>query len=42
MIFGFYTMYVIYWANGIIKTKKQCVERINEVIHLVITGAGKK
>jgi AcrR family transcriptional regulator len=42
MIFGFYTMYVIYWANGFIKTKKQCVERINEVISLVINGAGKK
>jgi AcrR family transcriptional regulator len=42
MIFGFYTMYVVYWANGFIKTKKQCVERINEVISLVIHGAGKK
>jgi len=42
MIFGFYTMYVIYWANGFIKTKKQCVERINEVISLVINGVGKK
>ena len=41
MIFGFYTMYVIYWANGFIKTKKQCVERINEVISLVLNGVGK-
>jgi len=41
MIFGFYTMYVIYWANGFIKTKKQCVERINEVISLVMNGVSK-
>jgi len=41
MIFGFYTMYVTYWANGIIKTKKQCVERINEVIGLVMNGVSK-
>jgi AcrR family transcriptional regulator len=41
MIFGFYTMYVIYWANGFIKTKKQCIERINEVISLVMHGVSK-
>ena len=41
MIFGFYTMYVIYWANGFIKTKKQCAERINEVISLVMNGVSK-
>ena len=42
MVFGLYTMYVIYWANGFISTKKKCIERINEVISLVINGAGKK
>ncbi|MEI6126182.1 MAG: TetR/AcrR family transcriptional regulator [Pseudomonadota bacterium] len=42
MIFGFYTVYVIYWANGFISTKKKCIERINEVIRLVIQGVGEK
>jgi AcrR family transcriptional regulator len=38
MVFAIYTMYVIYWTNGMIKTKKQCVERINEVISVMLGG----
>lgn len=38
MVFAFYTMYVIYWANGFIRNKKQCIERINEVIGHVLHG----
>ncbi len=41
MIFAIYTMYVIYWLNGFIKTKKECVRRIREVIHLIFDGVGE-
>ena len=34
-------MYVIYWANGFMKTKKQCVERIREVSLLMLQGAAR-
>jgi AcrR family transcriptional regulator len=38
MIFALYTMYVIYWTNGFIKTKKECVARIKEIIKYVLCG----
>lgn len=38
MIFAIYTMYVIYWTNGFIKTKKQCVERIKEAVQYILHG----
>ena len=41
MIFAIYTMYVIYWLNGFIKSKKECVRRIREVIHLIFDGVGE-
>jgi AcrR family transcriptional regulator len=41
MIFAIYTTYVIYWLNGFIKTKKECVRRIREVIHLIFQGVGR-
>ena len=41
MIFAIYTMYVIYWLNGFIKSKKECVRRIREVIHLIFEGVGE-
>ena len=40
MIFALYTMYVIYWTNGFFKTKKECVARITELIHLFLDGVG--
>lgn len=40
MIFALYTMYVIYWTNGFFKTKKACVARIKELIHLFLDGVG--
>ncbi len=40
IIFAIYTMYVIYWLNGFIKSKKECVRRIKEVIHLIFNGVG--
>jgi len=44
MIFALYTMYVIYWTNGFIKTKGECVARIKEAVEYVLQGveAGKK
>jgi AcrR family transcriptional regulator len=41
MVFAIYTMYVIYWTNGFIKTKKQCVERIREVSLLMLQGVAR-
>ncbi len=41
MVFAIYTMYVIYWLNGFIKTKKECIQRIREVIHLIFNGVGE-
>ena len=32
MIFALYTMYVIYWTNGFIKTKKECVADRKSVV----------
>ena len=41
MVFAIYTMYVIYWTNGFIKTKKQCIERIREVSLLMLQGVAR-
>jgi len=41
MVFAIYTMYVIYWTNGLIKTKKQCIERIREVSTLMLQGVAR-
>ncbi|MBN2108886.1 MAG: TetR/AcrR family transcriptional regulator [Deltaproteobacteria bacterium] len=41
MVFAIYTMYVIYWTNGFIKTKKQCVKRIREVSQLMLQGVAR-
>jgi len=38
MIFALYTMYVIYWTNGFIKTKKECVARIKEAVRYILHG----
>jgi len=42
IVFAIYTMYVIYWTNGFIKTKKRCIERIREVSMLMLQGAARK
>ena len=42
MVFAIYTMYVIYWTNGFIKTKKQCIERIREVSQLMLQGVARE
>jgi AcrR family transcriptional regulator len=38
MIFALYTMYVIYWTNSFIKTKKECVDRIQEAVRYLLHG----
>lgn len=42
MVFAIYTMYVIYWTNGLIKTKKQCMERIREISMLMLQGVARE
>lgn len=42
MVFAIYTMYVIYWTNGFIQTKKQCIERIREVSMLMLQGVARQ
>jgi AcrR family transcriptional regulator len=42
MVFALYTMYVIYWTNGFIKTKKQCIERIREISQLMLQGVARE
>jgi len=40
MIFAIYTIYVIYWLNGFIRSKNECVRRIKEVVLLIFEGVG--
>jgi AcrR family transcriptional regulator len=42
IVFAIYTMYVIYWTNGFIQTKKQCIERIREVSMLMLQGVARE
>jgi len=40
VIFAIFTMYTIYWLNGLITTKKQCLRRIKEVLRMFFDGVG--
>jgi TetR/AcrR family transcriptional regulator, fatty acid metabolism regulator protein len=40
MIFAIYTIYVIYWLNGFIKSKNECVRRIKDIVLLIFEGVG--
>ncbi|MCP4717266.1 MAG: hypothetical protein GY868_19255, partial [Deltaproteobacteria bacterium] len=42
IIFAIYTMYTIYWLNGLIKSKKQCVAKVREVLRMFFEGVGMK
>jgi len=42
MIFAIYTMYVIYWTNGFIKTKAEVVLRVREVLSHVLYGIAQQ
>ena len=39
-VFAVYTMYTIYWINGFVETKKQCVEQVREVLRMFFDGVG--
>ena len=39
-IFAINTMYIIYWLNGTIKSKKECVKRIREALQIILEGIG--
>lgn len=39
-IFAIFTMYTVYWLNGMISTKKQCVEKIRTVLRMLFEGVG--
>jgi len=38
IIFALNTMYVIYWLNGTIKSKKECIARIKKSLKLIFEG----
>ena len=40
IIFSINTMYMIFWLNGTIKSKRECVAQIKEAIRMLIDGAG--
>jgi len=40
IIFTIYTIYIIDWLNVFIKSKKECVRRIRDVIYLIFNGVG--
>ncbi|MCX8044226.1 MAG: TetR/AcrR family transcriptional regulator [Desulfobacterota bacterium] len=40
IVFAIFTMYTIYWLNGFIVSKKQCVRRIRDVLNIFFEGAG--
>lgn len=40
IVFAIFTMYTIYWLNGFIASKKECVQRIREVLEIFFEGAG--
>lgn len=40
IVFAVFTMYTIYWLNGFIASKRQCVNRIREVLWIFFEGAG--
>jgi len=39
-VFAIYTMYTIYWINGFVETKKQCVKKVREVLRMFFDGVG--
>ena len=41
-VFGVFTMYIIYWLNGMIKTKKELVSKVSSVVRMFIEGIGCK
>jgi len=41
IVFAVYTMYTIYWMNGLIKDKKECAEKVRGVFNLLFESIDK-
>jgi len=42
VVFAIFTMYTIYWLNGLIPTKKRCLKRIRDVLKMFFDGVGAR
>lgn len=40
IVFAIFTMYTIYWLNGLIKDKKECAEKVRAVLKMLFDGIG--
>ena len=40
IIFAINTMYIFYWLNGTIKSKKECILSIKKALQLILDGVG--
>jgi len=40
IVFAIFTMYTIYWINGLIKDKKECAEKVRGVFNLLFDDGG--
>jgi AcrR family transcriptional regulator len=41
IVFAIFTMYTIYWMNGLIKDKKECAEKVRGVLKMLFDGIGE-
>jgi hypothetical protein len=41
IVFVTFTMYTIYWVNGLIKDKMECAEKIRGVLKMLFDGIGE-
>ena len=41
IVFATFTMYTIYWVNGLIKDKMECAEKIRGVLKMLFDGIGE-
>ena len=41
IVFAIFTMYTIYWLNGLIKDKKECAEKVRGVLKMLFEGVGE-
>ena len=41
IVFAIFTMYTIYWVNGLIKDKKECAKKVRGVLKMLFDGIGE-
>ena len=41
IVFAIFTMYTIYWVNGLIKDKKECAVKVRGVLKMLFDGIGE-